>query len=486
MERHSLWQNSIQPIPAFSSLNQNLSCEAVVIGAGLTGTLTAWALQQQGMDVILLERDVPGCGTTGYSTGKITIQHGVSYQNLISSRGKDTAKRYLQANQSAVYAYAKLVNKLNIDCDFQLLPSYLYDYACKSTITNEVIAAHSLDICAELVHETQLPFPVASAMRLHNQACFHPMKFLNALLLNLRVFTHTTARTIQDGCVLTDHGNIQAKHIIVATRFPFFLKPGFYFSRMHQERSYALSITNAPPLDGIYVDAAKNGINFRPWRDQIILSGTGHRSGYPPFVGGYHALQLSAQRWFPGCKITAMWSAEDCMPVEFIPYIGHYQQNSYRIYVATGFQKWGMTTAMVASQIISDAILGRQNEYADLFSPHHFPSLFTFGRMLADGGISVSHLLKQAFFVPSSTLREIPVGHGGIVQWSSQKTGAYHCHDGYYYLVPTRCPHMGCQLSWNQDDLSWDCPCHGSRFSYNGVCLDSPSAKSLPCTRLKA
>lgn len=485
MEKLSLWQTSTPSIPEFAPLNHNLSCDAVVIGAGLTGVLTAWMLQEKGLDVILLERDTPGQGATGRTTGKITAQHGMFYAELISSRGLYAAKQYLQANQSAIHAYADLVEKLNIDCDFQYMPSYLYSRTSETALESELTAARSLGLHAELVHETELPFPVAAAIKFSDQACFHPLKFLRAFLPKLRIYTQTTARSIRDGHVLTDRGIVRAKHIIAATRFPFFLKPGFYFARMHQERSYALSFSASHFLDGMYIDAEKNGINFRPWQNQIILSGVGHRTGHQPMIDGYEALHLAAQRWYPGCEITAQWSTEDCMPFDRVPYIGSYHQKNHHLHVATGFQKWGMSSAMIAAQTISDSVFGQKNEYADVFSPQRSLALSKIGRALSDGGQSISNLLSQVFYIPSTKLQEIEVGHGGIVQWNGKKFGVYHSEDDHYYLVSTRCPHMGCQLFWNKDELSWDCPCHGSRFSYKGVPLDAPGAKNLPFKRIK-
>lgn len=485
MDNRSLWQKTVSSFPDFPPLRRDLSCEVVVVGAGLTGILTAWLLQEQGLDVILLESGIPGQDATAHTTAKITAQHGLCYASLIASHGKQAARQYAQANLAAVESYAALIRCLGIDCEFRRINSYLYSRTNAAAIRSEADAAASLGIRAELVQETELPFPVAAALCFSDQACFHPLKFLLALLPKLRVFAHTTVKSVKDGCVLTDRGSIRAKQIVITTRFPFFLTPGFYFARMHQERSYALAVSAVPPLAGMYIDAEKNGITLRPRRDQIILSGVGHRTGQQPMVGGYESLYLAAQRWYPGCEITAQWSAEDCMSADHVPHIGRYQHGNSRIYVATGFQKWGMTTAMVAAQILTDLICGRKNETAAVFSPHHVPSLNGLGQIMMDGGISAGHLFSQAFYVPKAQLQEIRPGHGAIVLWNGRKVGAYRSEDDRYYLVSTRCPHMGCQLAWNQDERSWDCPCHGSRFSYDGTRIDPPASKDLPCKCLK-
>lgn len=485
MDNHSLWQRTVPPPPDFQPLRQNLSCEVVVVGAGLTGVLTAWLLQEQGLDVVLLESGVPGQGAAAHTTAKITVQHGLCYASLISSRGRQAAAQYAQANLAAVEAYAELVGRLDIDCDFRRTDSLLFARDSQAAILSEQKAAASLGIPAELTRDTELPFPVAAALRFPNQACFHPLKFLQALLPRLRVFAHTTAHTVRDSRVLTDRGAVQAGHIVIATRFPFLLTPGLFFARMHQERSYALSLSHVEPLSCMYVDAEKHGVTFRSWQDQIILGGGGHRTGRQADPGGYEALELASRRWYPGCEITARWSTQDCMPADQVPYIGGYPQSTGGLYIATGFQKWGMTTAMAAARILTDLICGRPNSNADVFSPHRLPLPSGLGGLFLDGGISASQLFSQAFYVPRAQLRDIQPGHGGVVTWNGQKVGAYHSEDDRYYLVSTRCPHLGCQLAWNQEERSWDCPCHGSRFSYDGTRIDAPASNSLSCRLIK-
>ena len=486
MEHRSLWQKTSSISEKLPSLQADLKCDAVVVGAGLTGILTAWMLQEQGLDVVVLDSGIPGQGATAHTTAKITALHGRFYSNLISSRGIEPAKQYLQANQLAIERYCDLIKTKNIPCDFQRVNCYLYARSSSSEIRNELSALKVLGAAPHFTTETPLPFPVSAALKIEDQAIFHPLKFLYALLPHLRVYGNSTVKKINDNKVITDQAAVTAKHIVIATRYPFFLLPGFFFARMHQDRSYALSITNIPSMDDMYIDADKNGVTFRPWDGQVILSGFSHHTGNAPIQNGYDALHLCAQRWYPGYQSTAQWSAEDCIPADHIPYIGNYEHGSARVYVATGFQKWGMSSAMVAADILADSICGRKNKFASLFTPHRFPGAKAIGTILHDSAISSGNLAKQVFFVPRTKLQHFPPGHGGIVQWKGCKAGVYHHKNGKYYFVSTRCPHMGCQLSWNAAERSWDCPCHGSRFSYDGTRLDPPAKRDLPCKCHKA
>lgn len=486
MDHRSLWQKTSSASDKFPTLQSDINCDAVVVGAGLTGVLTAWMLQERGLDVVVLDSGTPGQGATAHTTAKITALHGFFYADLISSQGIETARQYFRANQFAIERYSDLIKTQNISCDFQKVNCFLYSRSSSSNIHNELSALKAIGEAPEFATETQLPFPVSAALKIENQAIFHPLKFLYALLPHLRVYGNSTVRKITENKVITDHAVVTAKHIFITTRYPFFLLPGLFFSRMHQERSYALSISNISPVDDMYIDADKNGITFRPWDGQVILSGLSHRTGHIPIQNGYDALHLYAQRWYPGYQPTAQWSAEDCIPADRVPYIGSYKHGSARVYVATGFQKWGMSSAMAAADILSDSICGRKNQFAHLFTPHRFPGAKAIGTMLHDGTISSANLAKQVFYIPRTSLQDIPPGQGGIVRWKGCKTGVFHHENGKYYFVSTRCPHMGCQLSWNTVERSWDCPCHGSRFSYDGTRLDPPAKADLPCRCRKA
>ena len=481
MDHRSLWQKTSSELHQFSSLQTDLKCDVVVVGAGLTGTLTAWMLQEHGLDVVVLDSGIPGQGASAHTTAKITAMHGFCYSNLISSHGVDIAKQYFRANQSAIERYSDLIETKNISCDFQKINCFLYARTSSSKLRSELSALKSMGEAPLFTNDTQLPFPVSAALKIENQAIFHPLKFIHALLSNLHVYANSTVIKIDGKKVITDQAVVSAKNIVIATRYPFFLLPGLFFAQIHQDRSYALSIENIAPMEDMYINIDEGDVTFRPWTDQIILSGFSHRTAHDSLQSGYDALHLCAQRWYPGCQPTAQWSTEDCIPADSIPYIGSYEYGTARVYVATGFQKWGMTSAMAAADILADSICGRRNQFALLFSPHRFPGVKAIGNILHDGAISLANLAKQFLYIPRAKVHDIPPGQGGIVQWDGCKVGVYHHENGKFYFVSTRCPHMGCQLNWNQVERSWDCPCHGSRFSYDGTRLDPPAKANLLC-----
>lgn len=476
----SVWKKNLPEPPNFPTLDGDLSVEAVVVGGGMAGILTAYELQRRGVEVVVIESETPGAGVTGNTTAKITSQHRLIYHRLLTTLGEARAKQYATANQSAIEDYAALVNTLKIDCDFHRTPAYIYDLKNSDVLRKEAEAAQRLGIPAVFTKEVALPFPVVGAVKFPDQAEFQPLAFLSALLPNLKIYARTTAKSISAAGVETDRGLIHAKHIIAATHFPFFNLPGFYFARMHQDRSYVLALRGAGmPLDGMYLDASPAGYSLR------TLGGGGHRSGKTPGDDGYRVLKEAAGRWWPEAVPVAGWSAQDCMPMDGIPYIGAYPLHGANLYVATGFQKWGMTTSMAASHILADRITGRESPNAAVFSPHRLPALAALPTLLKDGGISAGHLLSQVFYVPRAQLKDVAPGQGGVVCWHGKKLGVFHREDGEFFLVPSNCPHLGCQLSWNAAEQTWDCPCHGSRFSYQGQRLDAPATDDLHCRLLQ-
>lgn len=429
--RKSIWSNDIK-IPEKETLSQDITTDVLIIGGGLCGILCAYFLHNQGIDYILVEGKKIASGITKNTTAKITSQHGLIYTDLIKQSGIEKAKSYLTANQIALSEYEKLCQ--NIDCDFEKRNSYVYSLYDRAKIENEVKAVNSLGFDASFVQETELPFKISGAIRFENQAQFNPLKFISAISKDLNIFENTFVYEFAPSKAITNKGTIRAKSIIVATHFPFLNKHGSYFLKLYQERSYVSAFKNVPVLNGMYLDENKSGLSFRSYKDTLLIGGNNHRTGKQSTA--WEPLNNFAKKHYPHAELQFEWATQDCMSLDKIPYIGQYSKNTPDLYVATGFNKWGMTSSMVSAMILSDMIQGRKNEFSEVFSPQR-------------------SILKPQLFIN---------GFESAIN----------------LLTPTtkRCPHLGCALKWNKHEHTWDCPCHGSRFEKNGDIIDNPAMKN--------
>lgn len=413
--------------------------EVVVIGGGMAGILTAYYLQKMGKQVIVLEANRIGSGQTNGTTAKLTSQHNLIYDNLIQSIGFEQAKQYADANQAALKEYKRIIEEENIFCDYQPFPSYLYSVSTSEPLRKEADAARKLGIEADFVSQIEFPFSVHGAVRFSNQAQFHPLKFLQAISMLLTIYEHTTVVSVKGHQVITNHGTVTAGSIVFACHYPFLNVPGFYFLRMYQKRSYVLALKHTPDLHGMYLGIEKEGLSFRQAGDYLLLGGRGHRTGDIPTTNPYKSLQAAAKHFFPECKVAAHWSAQDCMSIDSIPYIGQFSASTPNWYVATGFGKWGMSSSMVSAMILSNLICRKELPYGKVFSPQRFHMKASF--------------MKGVGHVGESTK--------GLALGTSKQA--------------LRCPHLGCKLSWNPSESTWECPCHGSRFHHTGKLLNGPA-----------
>ncbi|MBE5782569.1 MAG: FAD-dependent oxidoreductase [Clostridiales bacterium] len=424
----SVWTKTAQ-LPSFQPLREDIKADVLIIGGGLAGLLCAHRLAQAGVDYALVEADTICSGITKNTTAKITSQHGLIYDELIRKIGMEKARLYLEANQHAIRQYSHLCR--HIECDFAQQDAFVYSLDDRRKIDRELEALLRLNFDATFEKDLPLPFPVAGAVRFAHQAQFHPLKFVAGLAKNLRIYEHTKVRQLMPGKAVTSSGTITADRIIIATHFPLLNKHGGYFIKLYQHRSYVLALKKAPVFEGMYLDENEKGLSFRHDQDMLLLGGGSHRTGKQG--GNWQELEQFAKQHYPRAEIDARWATQDCMTLDGIPYIGQYAKHTPHLLVATGFNKWGITSSMVAANILSDLVQGKQNPYADVFNP------------------SRSILHPQLFLNAAETTLNL--------------------------LTPTipRCPHMGCALQYNKAEHSWDCPCHGSRFSKNGALIDNPA-----------
>ena len=429
---HSLWSETVT-LPSFESLNKNMKTDILIIGGGITGILLAHYLQQAGINYILAEADTILSGITKNTTAKITSQHGLIYHKIMQTYDIDTAGLYLEANEAALWEYRKLSEE--ILCDFVEETNYVYSMADYNKLEKELDILEKLKFPAFFSDKLSLPFSTAGAIAFPNQAKFHPLKLLAELTRPLHIYEHTKVQELVGTTAITNHGKIQADKIIVTTHFPFLNKHGSYFLKLYQHRSYVLALTHAPKPDGMYVDEADKGLSFRTHQNLLLLGGGGHRTGKQG--GSWDELRAFSEKYYPNAQEVYHWATQDCMTLDSIPYIGQYSRHTPNLYVATGYNKWGMTSAMVAALLLRDLITDKKSPYTSVFNPSR----------------SIWHpqLLLNGF--------EASVN----------------------LLTPTRkrCPHLGCALKWNKEEHSWDCPCHGSRFTKDGELLDNPATDDL-------
>ena len=474
----SVWSESCK-FRKRDALNKDIKTDVLVIGAGIAGVLTAYMLKQKGREVVVIDAAEIASGNTKNTTAKITSQHDLIYSKLIAEFGEEKARQYAKANELAIKKYKEIIEDKRIECDFEEKPAYVYSLNEIDVLKEEVEAAKNLGIDAEFVDEANLPFKINGAVKFNNQAQFNPLKFLKGISNELIIYENTRALEIKENLVVTSGGNITANNIVVATHYPIMNAPGYYFMKMHQERSYVLALENTSEIDGMYIDINKEGYSFRTYNNLLLLGGISHRTGENEEGGSYDKLRKVAKELYTKAKEKYYWSAQDCMTIDGIPYIGRYSSETPNIYVATGFNKWGMTSSMVSAMIISDMILEKENDFSEIFSPRRFDLSLSINNIANDLIETAKNFIAQKVSIPSSEIEHIKNGHGGIIEYNGEKVGVYKNKEGKEFFVSTKCTHLGCQLSWNADELTWDCPCHGSRFDYKGRLIGSPATKDL-------
>lgn len=461
-----------------NALNGDIKADAVVVGAGMAGILCAYMLKEKGVDPIVIDADTAYSKVTAHTTAKITAQHGLIYDKLIRTAGREKAAQYAHANQAALSMYRQIIASRNIDCEYTEIPAHVYTLQTPDKLEREALAAERLGFNARYSDTgTGLPFQVSGILRFEAQAQFHPLLFLNEIAAGLRIYEHTRALWMDKNTVVTEKGRIRADTIIIATHYPLINIPGWYFIRMHQDRAYVLALENAALPDGAYISADGNGYSFRSHKNILLFGGAGHRTG-KNHGDSYARLLNSARILYPQSKEVCRWSAQDCMTHDCIPFIGRYSRNTPNLYVATGFNKWGMTGSMVAAMLISDAICGTKNDCADVFSPariHASAAPYFF----IDAASVISNLVKSVVYLPAKDAAHISNGSGGIARYNGKKACVFKDGQSGIHAVSPRCSHLGCQLAFNADEQTWECPCHGSRYDNNGHLLNGPAQMSL-------
>ena len=429
---NSIWNTSVD-LPRFEPLRTNLKTDVLIIGGGLTGVLLALKFKELGVQYALVEANTICSGVTLNTTAKITSQHSLIYSKINNTYGLEMAEMYYKSNQDAVEKF-KVMCK-NIDCDFEEKDAFVYSLNRTDKINEECEVLSKIKVDFQYINKLDLPFSIAGAIKFKNQAQFNPLKFVKSIVKDLNIYENTKVLSFDGEGYITNTGKITANKTIVATHFPIFNKFGFYPLKLYQDRSYVIALKGAQKVDGMYIDECSTGLSFRMYNDLLLLGGGSHRTGKEG--GNWGELTKFKNRFYPSSKEITRWATQDCMSLDGIPYIGQYSKTAPDIFVATGYNKWGMSSSMVAANLLCDLVMGNNSEYGKLYSPSR-------------------KMLHPQFFT-------------NIVESTVN------------LLNPTipRCPHLGCALKWNNSEKSWDCPCHGSRFSKDGKLLDNPATDNI-------
>ncbi|MGI6704965.1 MAG: FAD-dependent oxidoreductase [Clostridia bacterium] len=479
----------------YPALQQDIKVDVAIIGGGIVGISTAYLLSPHGLRIAILEADRILRGTTGHTTAKITSQHGLIYSQTKKKLGEELARQYADANETAIRMIYQMAEENHIECDLTPQSAYVYTLEDKyiDPIRDETDTALSLGIKATYLDEIPLPFQVKAAVRFDEQAQFHPRKFLlslaeKAVQQGVRIFEQSRVVDIEegDGYILStkDEKKVTAEKLIIASHYPCYNKQGMYFARIYPERSYVVAVRAKEKYPGgMYITAEDPGRSFRNQMSEngelIFVGGEHHKTGQgEDTIKHYEALVDEAYQTFTVEDIPYRWSTQDCMTLDGLPYVGYYTAKTSNMYVATGYGKWGMTNSIASAMLLRDLIIEGKSPWQDVYNPSR-DTITASAKNFVVENLNVAKELIAGKISPLPSDVDIKPGEGKIIEANGQRAGAYRDEQGTLHVVDTTCTHMGCELNWNSAEKSWDCPCHGSRFSYEGDVIEGPALRPL-------
>jgi glycine/D-amino acid oxidase-like deaminating enzyme/nitrite reductase/ring-hydroxylating ferredoxin subunit len=491
--KHLSYWIDTTPRTDYPALRGAVSADVAVLGGGLVGLTAAVLLKRLGKTVAVIEARRIAEGVTGHTTAKVTSQHKLIYDTLIKRHGEEKARLYAEANEAAIDRIEAFVREKNIDCDFRRLPAYVYTESREMVpqLQAEVEAARRVGLPASFVREAPLPFPVKGAVRFDDQARFHVRKYLLPLAEEIpgegsHLFENTRALGIKEGAqcrVQTDRGRVIAKDVIIATHLPFTFK-GEFWAKATPQREYGIAarIDQTVASEGISINAESPTRSVRTasrnGETVLIVVGETHKTGEEPDTEQrYKNLEEWARERFGVAEFENRWSAQDYYSFDGLPYVGRIGSGSEHLYVATAFSAWGMTNGTAAAMLLSDLIAGKENEWTRLYDSTR-TSPFASRSLYKEGLEQAAHFVRDRFR-GAGNVADIAPGEGRILGRPGEQTAVYRDTQGEVHTVSARCTHLGCIVSWNPAETSWDCPCHGSRFSVDGEVIQGPAVRNL-------
>ncbi len=494
-EIKSLWMATTPPTD-YLSIERGVTADAVIVGAGLAGLAIAYSLQKQGFKVAILDAHRIATGTSGNTTAKITSQHGLIYSHLRSGFGRAGAKTYAEANEWAIAEIERTIEKEHIHCDFFRLPAYAYSVTEEGRRDIDRESEVVRDLGLPLVRSQNIPYlppPVTGVIGFDNQAYFHPRKFCLKLaeIIEMRgglIFEDSEVLDIREeegGClVITKSCNLSARYAVIATNFPFIGIDGLE-KRLGKSHSFVLAARSDRPIPyGMFITAGEDRLSFRPHytgrEEWFLIGGESHKlTDAEDDFDHFKRLEEIASERFVLREIGYKWAAEDTMTPDAVAAIGRVPE-ARNIFVATGFNKWGMTTSFVSARIITDLIAGKETLWTDLYDPQRLRES-ALARMGRDALSDISRAVIRQVVPEKISLSELKVDNdaGKVIEYEGENLAVYKDTDGKLHIRSATCMHLGCTVGWNDEDKTWDCPCHGSRYDKFGKVLRGPTHKPL-------
>lgn len=489
MKNRSIWYDGTYK--SYPPLKQNIEVDTVIIGGGIAGLACAYELSIRGQKVAILEASVLGSGETGKSSAMISFAHDLVYARLIKKHGVKIAGKYLENAKVAMAEIEEIIKSNNIECEYE--KSDLILFATKSVgvkkMQKEEQAYRKLGETVEFVTDTELPYDVLSALKIPNQARFNPIKFLHGLADIVtsnggQIFEHThVVKQPKNNILEVEDITVKAKNFIIATHFPFINFPGWYFIKMYQDRRHNIVFDGKIKFKNMYESIEMDGFEYRMTNQGVLCGGANVRTGQYKYESQFDIIEKHLQQKFSISeeKIVSRFGAQDCMTFDLLPFAGTYSKKLKNVYISSGFNKWGFTNAFVSAQFIADEI---ENKPVDnIFSPRRAYFRTAPLKFLANAGEIVGSFANRIFNLDAKKFKNIQRNQGAIIRHRGKRIGVYKDGEGNIKAIHAVCPHLGCNLKWNKDETTWDCPCHGSRFDVDGRIINNPTLKKAEKTK---
>jgi glycine/D-amino acid oxidase-like deaminating enzyme/nitrite reductase/ring-hydroxylating ferredoxin subunit len=491
----SLWQEYKASV-AEDVLNSTSSIyDAVIIGAGITGLTTAVLLQEQGKKCIILEGHSVGFGTTGATTAHINTFYDTDYAQIEKDFGKEAAKLSADAAKESIVIVQDLNSRYGIDCDFECKDGITFSENEKETkeLIEEMEATRRAGVDVVEVRDNEIPVPFEFAALYKDQAQFHPLKYLNGLakaftqlggVLVENAFVRNTTKESEIHIAETDQGEFRGYNLVYATHLP----PGItiFDTECAPYRSYVLGVKlkNGDYPKNLVYDSKDpyhylrtHSIDGEPY---LILGGEDHKTGHGDPEASFAALEAYARKYYYVESVDYRWSSQYYLSIDGMPFIGEMPASDSDVFVATGYNGNGMILGTIAGKIISDSIVGKQSPYKGVFNPSRIKPVAGFQEFVKENvDVLYRFFADRLGSEDLDSFKEIPVGTGAVVEHQGEKLAVYKDEEGKVKLLSPTCTHMGCLVSFNPAEKSWDCPCHGGRYDLEGQVLCGPPRKNL-------